>query len=104
MTQTPVPQLDQRSIIRLDRVNGIGDGDPVKKGAGEIKVGRLPGGKRYIATVEPWHGHSSAVYIEPDKDDFLTQLNLVDTPLAFLPTETVRPGREVLDAVMDEHR
>jgi hypothetical protein len=47
----------------------IGDGDPVKKGAGEIKVGRLPGGKRYIATVEPWHGHSAAVYIEPDKAD-----------------------------------
>jgi len=47
----------------------IGDGDPVKKGAGEIKVGRLPGGKRYVATVEPWHGHSSAVYIEPDKAD-----------------------------------
>jgi hypothetical protein len=47
----------------------IGDGDPVKRGAGEIKLGRLPGGKRYIATVEPWHGHSAAVYIEPDKAD-----------------------------------
>jgi hypothetical protein len=47
----------------------IGDGDPVKKGAGEVKVGRLPGGKRYIATVEPWHGHSAAVYIEPEKAD-----------------------------------
>jgi hypothetical protein len=45
----------------------IGDGDPVKKGAGEIKIGKLPGGKRYIATVEPWHGHSAAVYREPEK-------------------------------------
>ncbi len=43
----------------------IGDGDPVKKGAGEIKIGRLPGGRRYVATVEPWHGHSVAVYVEP---------------------------------------
>jgi hypothetical protein len=43
----------------------IGDGDPIKKGAGEIKVGKLPGGKRYLATVEPWHGHSAAVYLEP---------------------------------------
>jgi 2-oxoglutarate ferredoxin oxidoreductase subunit beta len=42
--------------------------------------------------------------VEPDKDDLLTLLNLVDTPLAFLPAETVRPGREVLDAVMEEHR
>jgi hypothetical protein len=47
----------------------IGDGDPVKHGAGEVKVGRLPGGKRYVVTVEPWHGHSAAVYIEPDKVD-----------------------------------
>jgi hypothetical protein len=45
----------------------IGDGDPEKRGAGEIKIGRLPGGKRYIVTAEPWHGHSAAVYIEPDK-------------------------------------
>jgi hypothetical protein len=47
----------------------IGDGDPVKHGAGEVKVGRLPGGKRYVLTVEPWHGHSAAVYVEPDKAD-----------------------------------
>ncbi len=45
----------------------IGDGDPVKHGAGEVKIGRLPGGKRYVLTVEPWHGHSAAVYIEPEK-------------------------------------
>jgi 2-oxoglutarate/2-oxoacid ferredoxin oxidoreductase subunit beta len=44
------------------------------------------------------------LYIEPDKDDFLTQLNLVDEPLAFLPLEKIRPGRDVLDAVMEEHR
>jgi hypothetical protein len=47
----------------------IGDGDPVKKGAGEVKVGRLPGGRRYVVTAEPWHGHSAAVYIEPEKAD-----------------------------------
>src|SRR3954462_14830014 len=44
------------------------------------------------------------LYIEPDKDDLLSQLNLSDTPLAFLPADAVRPGREVLDAVMEEHR
>jgi len=44
------------------------------------------------------------IYIEPDKDDFITQLNLVDEPLAFLPIDRIRPGREVLDAVMEEHR
>jgi len=44
------------------------------------------------------------IYIEPDKDDFLTQLNIVDEPLAFLPVDKIRPGRDVLDAVMEEHR
>ena len=45
----------------------IGEGDPEKRGAGEVKVGRLPGGKRYIATIEPWHGHQAVVYTSPDK-------------------------------------
>jgi hypothetical protein len=37
----------------------IGEGAP-----GEIKVGRLHG-KRAMATVEPWHGQSFVVYLEP---------------------------------------
>src|SRR5215471_11526614 len=47
---------------------------------------------------------TGVLYIEPDKDDLLSQLNLVDTPLAFLPPEVVKPGRDVLEAVMEEHR
>jgi 2-oxoglutarate ferredoxin oxidoreductase subunit beta len=47
---------------------------------------------------------TGVLYIEPDKDNLLEQLNLVDTPLAFLAPDVVRPGREVLDAVMEEHR
>lgn len=39
----------------------IGDGTP-----GEIKMGRV-GGRRMIATIEPWHGHSAVVYLEPEK-------------------------------------
>lgn len=34
--------------------------------AGEIRDGRLPGGRRFIATVEPMHGTRSAVYVAPD--------------------------------------
>jgi 2-oxoglutarate ferredoxin oxidoreductase subunit beta len=41
------------------------------------------------------------IYIEPDRDDFLTQLNLVDEPLATLPLERTRPGREALDEIME---
>ena len=41
------------------------------------------------------------LYIEPNKYDFTTMLNLVDEPLATLPLERVRPGKEVLDAIME---
>jgi len=44
------------------------------------------------------------LYIEPDKDDFVESLNLVDTPLAFLPTDHVRPPKAVLDEIMDSLR
>ena len=44
------------------------------------------------------------IYIEPDKDDFTTMLNLVDEPLATLPLDVVRPGPEVLDEIMESLR
>ncbi|TWU04887.1 FG-GAP repeat domain-containing protein [Stieleria varia] len=37
--------------------------------AGEVRDGRLPGGKRFIATVEPMHGSASAVYVQSDSPD-----------------------------------
>ena len=33
--------------------------------AGEIRDGELPGGRRFIVTIEPMHGSTSAVYVEP---------------------------------------
>ena len=36
----------------------IGDGSP-----GEVKLGHV-GGRRMLATVEPWHGAGVAVYVE----------------------------------------
>ena len=41
------------------------------------------------------------IYVEPDRDDFLTMLNLVDKPLAKLSASQVRPPKETLDAIMD---
>lgn len=35
---------------------------PDLRGAGELKVGKLPDGQRFIATVEPMHGTSVAIY------------------------------------------
>ena len=44
-----------------------------KNFAGEIRDGRLPNGKRFIATIEPMHGSTSAVYREPKKKGELWQ-------------------------------
>jgi 2-oxoglutarate ferredoxin oxidoreductase subunit beta len=41
------------------------------------------------------------IYIEPDRDDFLTQLHTVDEPLASLPLSRTRPGPEALEEIME---
>jgi hypothetical protein len=35
------------------------------RGASEIKPGKLRGGRRFLATIEPWHGHQVVVYTPP---------------------------------------
>ena len=44
---------------------------------------------------------TGVIYVQPDQDDFLTLLNLVDEPLAKLPEHVVRPPKAALDAIMD---
>ena len=65
--------LIQPSAVRRDvatwQVTKLGNGatgeKPEAKGAGEIKVGKLKGGPRFIVTVEPMHGQACVVYVEP---------------------------------------
>ena len=47
---------------------------------------------------------TGVIYIEPDRDDFLTQLNLVDEPLATLPPTARARRRRVLDEMMESLR
>ena len=49
--------------------------------AGEIRDGKLPGGKRFIVTVEPMHGTKSAVYVEPEGDGLWKQAAVLDEKL-----------------------
>ena len=44
------------------------------------------------------------IYIEPDRDDFLRLLNVVDEPLARLPLERIRPPKAALDEIMESLR
>lgn len=35
-------------------------------GVGEVRLGKLPGGRRFLATVEPMHGNRVVTYAEPE--------------------------------------
>jgi 2-oxoglutarate/2-oxoacid ferredoxin oxidoreductase subunit beta len=43
-------------------------------------------------------------YVNPTAPTFMDVLNVIDEPLALLPESAVRPGREVLEQVMEELR
>jgi hypothetical protein len=48
-----------------------------KRGSSEAVVGKLPGGKRYIASVEPHHGHEAVIYTAPEKPGQLWKRKLL---------------------------
>jgi 2-oxoglutarate ferredoxin oxidoreductase subunit beta len=41
------------------------------------------------------------IYVAPERLDFLSTLNMADTPLALLPDEALRPSRETLEKIME---
>ena len=43
-------------------------------------------------------------YVNPEAPSFIDLLNMTDQPLATLPQSAVRPGREVLEQIMEELR
>jgi hypothetical protein len=45
--------------------------------AGEVRWGKLPGGQRFIATVEPMHGNMVAVYTAPNGNSGLWQRRVI---------------------------
>jgi 2-oxoglutarate ferredoxin oxidoreductase subunit beta len=56
---------------------------------------------------EAEHNHevlTGVLYLNTEKPNFLEMLNIAEEPLATLPQSKVRPGREVLDAIMQELR
>ncbi len=38
-------------------------------GAGEVRLGHLPAGKRFVAAIEPMHGNALVIYTPPPSDD-----------------------------------
>lgn len=75
--------LHSRSGDRWAKVK-LGDGNQEdakgRRGASEIKQGTLKDGSKFIATVEPWHGHQVVVYT-PAKDGGLWTRRVIDDQL-----------------------
>lgn len=61
------------------------------RGSSEVKVGRLPSGRRYLATIEPWHGNQVVVYTPGENSTW--QRRVLD--------ETLREGHGVWCADVD---
>jgi hypothetical protein len=51
------------------------------EGAGEVRLGRLPGGARFIAAIEPLHGSTVAVYTPPDEGEGMWTRRVIDESL-----------------------
>jgi hypothetical protein len=53
--------------------------DPAKRGSSEIALGRLGReNRRFLATIEPWHGDKVVVYTPDSKPDALWQRTVID--------------------------
>jgi hypothetical protein len=52
-----------------------------KRGASEIKQGKLKNGKKFIATIEPWHGDQVVVYTEPVEKGKMWDRHVIDDQL-----------------------
>jgi 2-oxoglutarate ferredoxin oxidoreductase subunit beta len=44
------------------------------------------------------------LYVEPNKQDFVDMLGLVDEPLAFLDQSRTRPSKAALDEIVESFR
>jgi hypothetical protein len=63
----------------------IGEGNQANpkgnRGASEIKQGKLKNGRKFIATIEPWHGNQVVVYTEPADKAALWDRHVIDEQL-----------------------
>jgi hypothetical protein len=68
---------------RLTRKLGTGsqDNPAGKRGASEIKQGKLKNGRKFLATIEPWHGDQVVVYTQPATPEQLWDRHVVDEHL-----------------------
>jgi hypothetical protein len=61
--------------------NGNQDNPKGSRGSSEIKQGKLKNGKKFIATIEPWHGNQVVVYTEPADKGKMWDRHVIDEQL-----------------------
>jgi uncharacterized protein YbbC (DUF1343 family) len=47
---------------------GAGRGPDGFRGASEVRLGRFANGRRFVATIEPFHGNELVAYLEPERE------------------------------------
>lgn len=65
-----------RRVAEGDQSNSQGS-----RGASEVRAGRLKGGQRFIATIEPWHGGRVVAYTPPDDPTRVWNRHTIDSRL-----------------------
>ncbi len=65
---------------------------------------RVTAVKRLMEANEKDEVLTGVFYVDTQKPNFTELLNMTDDPLATLPTEKVRPGKDVLEKVMESLR
>jgi hypothetical protein len=67
--------------VRTDSLVAGAPGAAPKRGSSEIHLGRLASGRRYLATIEPWHGSEVAMYMGDLEKGFGPRM-VIDATLA----------------------
>ncbi|MFO0948190.1 MAG: VCBS repeat-containing protein [Planctomycetota bacterium] len=65
---------------RLEHIGSGNQQSSPNRGASEVKLGCLAGKRRYVATIEPWHGNQVVVY-HPGEKGKLWQRTVLDESL-----------------------
>ena len=86
---------DDGTFARRRIGTGMPGDKPDNSGAGEVKIGRFKGGQPFMATIEPMHGTTVAVYTAPDH---LPEGQLADRHVL---DDTLKQGHGVWTADLD---
>ncbi|HVY69517.1 MAG TPA: FG-GAP and VCBS repeat-containing protein [Verrucomicrobiae bacterium] len=79
--------LPEKAHWKRVQLTGNVTGETNNPGAGEVRAGKLQGGTRFLATIEPWHGNSVVTYTAGKNSHDLWQRHVID--------ETVVDGHAV---------